>query len=745
MAQMRETMSSFFAEQLDYIFFFYGFAFILLGAVCFAVSRSGQVSIDWRKLGAFAYLHGVVEWLDLSALVLGDSNEFRLLRLSLMTLSFVVLLDFARREATGLGHKVPGRWIYLPMLLVVFLGWYFVGTGGANAFARYLFGFPGAALSAVVLGIHARVARPAKKRWLHCAVAGFAAYAFLAGIVVPTTPNWDGDLINYARFRELTGMPVQLLRGLSACLIAFAIWAYWGERAVAQVGSPLYTRFQQRQFVWTLSAMGMILIIGWLVTQLLGDIYSNNMKAESEADLKLISSRLTAEVAIVDGMVKALAGTRSIGLLTQGDPGAAHDRIASHLRVQTEASGSKESFILGRDGRVLVASATADGSEAVARGKDLSATPFARAALAGEAGAYFTAEAGDPDTYYYASFPIHDEAGRVTGAAVLKKSLRFLDRELALFDRSFAFIDRDGIVLLSNRPDMRLRSLWPIGADRVDALSRLYGPVQATPFMAREIIGSSWVEFENARDFVKRERIDRGDWSIVTWREPRGIFASRVLGIAITLQMAIMVLAYLAGREHWTHDRVQLEKRLELEKLARDLGNRAATDALTGLYNRRRFDRSFAAEILRAQRYKNQLSLILWDIDHFKKVNDAHGHQVGDRVLVELSRYAAARIRSSDVLARWGGEEFVVLCPGSGGNDTARLAEHLLDGIRSMNIEGAGRITCSFGVAEYRDGDTPESMLARADEALYRAKSNGRARVELADQERAVSALATTG
>ena len=124
---------------------------------------------------------------------------------------------------------------------------------------------------------------------------------------------------------------------------------------------------------------------------------------------------------------------------------------------------------------------------------------------------------------------------------------------------------------------------------------------------------------------------------------------------------------------------------------------------------------------------------MLFDIDHFKKVNDNFGHQVGDAVLVELARYTARHIRNTDVLARWGGEEFVILSPGNSGPMNCLFAGILLAGIRSLKIAEVGSITCSFGVAEFQDGDTAETLLARADDALYRAKSNGRNRIELAD------------
>jgi PleD family two-component response regulator len=130
------------------------------------------------------------------------------------------------------------------------------------------------------------------------------------------------------------------------------------------------------------------------------------------------------------------------------------------------------------------------------------------------------------------------------------------------------------------------------------------------------------------------------------------IFASRVLGIIITLMVTLMTLIYLFGRERWVHEKVQMDKRLWLQEQALLLGHQATTDPLTGLYNRLKFNQEIVGEILRSDRYKSPFSLVLFDIDQFKKVNDTNGHQIGDKVLVQLSRLVLGLIRSTDLLAR---------------------------------------------------------------------------------------------
>lgn len=171
----------------------------------------------------------------------------------------------------------------------------------------------------------------------------------------------------------------------------------------------------------------------------------------------------------------------------------------------------------------------------------------------------------------------------------------------------------------------------------------------------------------------------------------------------------------------------EIERRKELEEHLRSL---AITDTLTGIFNRRKFDETLKDEVRRSERYGAPLSLVLLDIDFFKKINDARGHQVGDTVLKMLGSFVAEKIRSHDVFARYGGEEFVVLAPGTNIEGCRKLAEKLRVGIEQYGFAEAGRITCSFGIAEFQHGDTAESFVRRADVALYRAKKNGRNRVE---------------
>ena len=179
--------------------------------------------------------------------------------------------------------------------------------------------------------------------------------------------------------------------------------------------------------------------------------------------------------------------------------------------------------------------------------------------------------------------------------------------------------------------------------------------------------------------------------------------------------------------------RTELGERNELlQAQTAKLEELATTDALTGAYNRRKFNGLILAEIARVRRYEHPLSLLILDIDHFKRVNDTHGHEAGDEVLVVLAGLIRAGIRATDSLARWGGEEFVVLSPEVTVDEAMGLAERLRSAAGAYEYSFAGRVTVSIGVAQHRAGETPDELFARADEALYAAKEGGRDRVEVA-------------
>ena len=168
----------------------------------------------------------------------------------------------------------------------------------------------------------------------------------------------------------------------------------------------------------------------------------------------------------------------------------------------------------------------------------------------------------------------------------------------------------------------------------------------------------------------------------------------------------------------------------DMKRVEEELRALSVTDSLTGIHNRRYFQERLTTEMARVERGGGDLSVIMLDIDHFKRINDLHGHAIGDRVLQAVCERIGHRLRRTDVFCRLGGEEFMVLCPDIGGEHAYVLAQQLWQSLRGSPIEGVGTVTASFGIASWRAGEGADALLLRADSGVYAAKQAGRDRVE---------------
>lgn len=168
----------------------------------------------------------------------------------------------------------------------------------------------------------------------------------------------------------------------------------------------------------------------------------------------------------------------------------------------------------------------------------------------------------------------------------------------------------------------------------------------------------------------------------------------------------------------------------KLKKSNKELKRLSETDRLTQLYNRLKTDEVLEYEIVKSSRNRIPFSVILFDIDNFKEINDTYGHSAGDNALLELSKIIRDGLRKTDTLGRWGGEEFIVICPDTGLDGAISAAEKIRMAVESHKFEKVDKVTCSFGVTEFEMPDTKNTIVARADAALYKAKRNGRNRVE---------------
>ena len=200
----------------------------------------------------------------------------------------------------------------------------------------------------------------------------------------------------------------------------------------------------------------------------------------------------------------------------------------------------------------------------------------------------------------------------------------------------------------------------------------------------------------------------------------------------------VFILALFPAREISV-----MQEKIAMKEVARDIDrfketprntpryNKLKVDSLTGALNKESFNEIIGLKILEAKHIASPLSLIIFDIDHFKKINDTYGHGTGDVILKELSDLIRKNLRESEYFIRWGGEEFVILMPGTSVQGAKMVAEKLRRIVESATFPEVGKVTCSFGVTSLELEDTIKSFFERADEALYEAKKNGRNRVEV--------------
>ncbi|WPL12711.1 MULTISPECIES: sensor domain-containing diguanylate cyclase [Thiorhodovibrio] len=227
--------------------------------------------------------------------------------------------------------------------------------------------------------------------------------------------------------------------------------------------------------------------------------------------------------------------------------------------------------------------------------------------------------------------------------------------------------------------------------------------------------GTPTLQFEN-RYRRKDGRVVELSWT-ASWSQSLGVR----IGVARDMTERKRADEALADTKE------QLERSNRSLREANDMLQRlATTDHLTGIENRWSFENRAEIEISRAERYGEHLSIVLFDIDHFKAINDHFGHLVGDQIIIEITNRVRRNLRVVDMLARWGGEEFAVILPNCRLSDAALLAEKLRTLIADEAFADVGQVTSSFGVAEWAPRESLDHWIKHADDTLYAAKAAGR-------------------
>jgi diguanylate cyclase (GGDEF)-like protein len=543
---------------------------------------------------------------------------------------------------------------------------------------------------------------------------------------VPTAKVFPANFLNHDNFFTAIGAPIQLFRAFFASWITLSVWAY--EQGRYEESHLMKKR--RWYFRATVAVLAMAIGLGWMLTNTLGKLYQEDLRRDIAAGTSLLAQRLAVDTTMTQGLVTAMSTSNDLA----GLPGTAPGMLNRGNRLVDRYSAIHPrliAYVMDRKGTVTLASNRQLPTSFA--GKNYSFRPYFQDALAGKQGQLFAVGVTTGEAGFYASAPIRNGRQEITGVAVIKQS--FDAEELGLTNFRDAFlVDANGVVLFSGMKDAPY-SLWPLPPDLLRQIlaSHRFDGKEVSTLAQQRFEDGEWISIAGKKFLAGRQAVGQEGWSMVLLRQEIASLVNRLLGILLTLLFSILILASLLvlQREFSTEILLHQNQR-RLEKLSRELELQATTDTLTGAVNRLKFNDILNHEIKRAVRYQTPLSLIMYDIDHFKRVNDTCGHQAGDRVLIQLTLLVATHVRECDSLARWGGEEFMIVVPQIGGGEAAKLAEKLRELVDTTAFTGVGRQSCSFGVTQLLPDDTVDTLTARADQALYQAKTGGRNRVATA-------------
>lgn len=710
-------MTDLFLGQMDYVFFVYGLAFFLLGAVCLTLRPTAFPRLPWGWLAAFSLSHGVAEWLDLAVLSFGRNQSLVVVKTLVMIASFLFLMQFAL-GGLNLRRKRFAAHIALmalPFSLVVVAG----AWGGLLWFdvaGRYLLGLPGGLLAAAAIYRQLPSSRASTRPWLLLLTIMMAAYGLLAGAIVPQSSLFLSQLLDYQRFQELTSVPVQIFRALAAIAMAVALW----------IGAELPgARTEEIPFRYALGLAGFMLVLvpgGWALTDALARQSHDDVALRGSHQARAIARVVDTETERIEQAAQLLAINGAVRELAIQPSGSASQAVNLVLDQVAIAFRLEVAYLLDARGTVIASSNRNAPDSFVAANYGF--RPYFQTAMAGQGSSYFARGVTSLSLGHYASAPVFDPSGEVRLVTVLKSGLPSL-ATVASEASDCMLLSLSGLVLDACDLTLDLHSLWPLPEPEVNALidSRQFGPGPFPPLFATKPESGQVLHWRDQHAMYISAPLLVEGWSVALLLPMPEARTYRLFGIGVTLVISLIAIGfYVLLHAHEVYE-------LRLGALMAQLRDKAQTDPLTRLANRGWFQENFARELKKAHRLERALALIMFDVDYFKSVNDRFGHQAGDRVLVALAEHARLAMRDYDLVSRWGGEEFVAMLPDTDIETARMIAERLREQIASMELPEIGQVTCSFGVAQYRSGESGDSLINRADAALYQAKDEGRNRV----------------
>ncbi|MDV7341331.1 diguanylate cyclase [Terasakiella sp. A23] len=316
----------------------------------------------------------------------------------------------------------------------------------------------------------------------------------------------------------------------------------------------------------------------------------------------------------------------------------------------------------------------------------------------------------------FINYRVYDYAGNFIGVTGVGLSVSKVQQRIVTYQKRYgrrvSFIDRDGTIMLSNTDDYRGSSIRKTpGLDKI-----------ATNILSQPS-GSFSYERDGKLIYLNSRLVDEFQWYLLVEQEEDSVKAKITDNLMVNLFVSLVISIV-----------VILIANLTISRYQRKLEDMATTDKLTGVPNRNVFDPIFDQISKSAKRHHHPVSVAMLDVDHFKKINDTHGHLCGDVVLKDIAKIIQERLRESDTVCRWGGEEFLILLPECDDARAIKIAEDIRKSIENRTIMHGNldlKVTASLGVTQMMPEEAALPLINRADQALYQSKRTGRNKVSI--------------
>ncbi|WP_207061175.1 sensor domain-containing diguanylate cyclase [Motiliproteus sp. SC1-56] len=719
-------MLDFFHGQMDYLSFIKGLLFLFFSGGCLLYHSKDRLNPFLFPLVWFGLFQALLAWSHYLVHFYGaDARDVHHYSHSIELLSYLCLLAILP------GFLLRGRRFALASTWVLMVGFGLLLSvvGHSEIFNFYL---------ELVLVLASTLA-----------VTAIFRYRSDSRIRTPSYIAITILLISTALFQSLIGPPLgsllsaekgaqllDIVHAVVVCIVALVVWLdivfYVEEGDPALRPAREVARDHRVKYgVWLGISLLLVLFAGWYGVQVLGENAIDSVKGRTQAATEILSNQIRDEIARADLAANILAKSINVPEVFTS-PEQSHSEVKLILDQMSSVLESSVAFLMRTDGHVPLASSNAEGLA----GSNFGFLPYFQESVAyGLVGRDFAVEPNLTDRGYYVSHPVFTDNRTLAGVAVVKKLLAQGNREFKTFENWF-LLDPNGVIFISGREDLLLKSLWNFPEARKQELTRIghLGPGPFEAIFPQQLSDGDEVTFEGRPSVASIIDINAAGWKAAVIGDfSHEVQSQRLSGIGVTLFVSLFILTYfIVAQREAVFEQQMAEDKIMLESMNDQLELQAATDRLTGAFNRHKFESILQDEVSRANRYGTSFSLALFDIDHFKSINDTFGHQAGDEVLKGLVGLVREHERATDQLVRWGGEEFIVMMPMTNLAGARVMAERLRKAIEKHAFPHGKPVTASFGIAQY-DGTPVDGFLNRIDEALYRAKDNGRNQVQEAE------------